>query len=69
MSLKKRELEKIWKQLDGCCEALERLSHDEVGNKLLDEYENRIDMSAINMLKNEIEELIEQKSRKPINLG
>lgn len=61
--MRKKELEKIWKQLDGACEALERLSYDEKGNELLDNHENRIDVSAIVNLKNEVEEMIQAKTR------
>lgn len=60
MKLRKPQLERIWKQLDGACEALERL--DEEG--LLEGHENRIDFSAIVNLKNEVEVLIEKKTRK-----
>jgi hypothetical protein len=63
-NLNKKQLEKIWKQLDGMCEALERLSEYDNGNKLLDDFENKIDFSSVVMLKNEVEELIEKKSRK-----
>ena len=66
--MNKPELMKIWKQLDRACEALEQLSHDEQGLKLLKEHENRIDVSAINGLKNDIEDLIEKKSRKLVDL-
>lgn len=57
--MRKKDLERIWKQLDGCCEALERLG--EIG--MLEAHENRIDFSAIVILKNEVEELIIEKSR------
>lgn len=62
--MKKRDLEKIWKLLDGACDALERMGHDSETLKLLEAHENRIDFSAIVMLKNDVEELIEKKSRK-----
>jgi hypothetical protein len=55
-TLKKAQLEKIWKQLDGACEALEKLSENGV--------ETSIDFSSVVSLKNEVEEMIEQKSRK-----
>jgi hypothetical protein len=67
-SMKKSELMRIWKLLDGGCEALERLSHDEEGLNLLKEHENRIDFSAIVNLKNEIEELAFAKSRKKVEI-
>ena len=62
--MRKRDLEKIWKLLDGACEALERMTHDNETFKLLEAYENRIDFSAIVNLKNDVEELMEKKSRK-----
>ena len=55
-TLKKSQLVRIWKQLDGACEALERLEDNEI--------ETNIDFSAIVGLKNEVEEAIEKKSRK-----
>ena len=64
--MKKPQLERIWKLLDGACEALEKLSYDEEGQKLLKGHENRIDFSAIVGLKNDVEELIETKSRKKV---
>lgn len=66
--MKKSELVKIWKQLDNACEALEKLSHDLDGLALLHLHENRIDVSAINGLKNDIETLIDNKSRKQTDL-
>ena len=62
--MKKRDLEKIWKLLDGACEALEKMTWDDETFKLLEPYENRIDFSAIVNLKNDVEELMEKKSRK-----
>jgi hypothetical protein len=62
--MRKNELEKIWKQLDGACEALDKLSYDTAGLKLLDEHEKWVNLSAINSLKNDIEKLINSKSRK-----
>lgn len=64
MKLTKKQLEKIWKQLDGACEALERLSEYEDGQKILEHHKNHVDFSAMVSLKNEVEELAEQKSRK-----
>lgn len=64
--MKKSELMRIWKLLDGGCEALERLSYDKEGQKLLKE--NVIDFSAIVCLKNEIEELAFTKSRKKVEI-
>lgn len=61
--MKKSELEKIWKQLDKGCEALERLGEYEEGRILLEKHENRIDISAIISLKNEVEEMIHAKTR------
>lgn len=52
----KRELEKIWKQLDGACEAIEKLQENGV--------EVNVDFSAIVSLKEEIEKMIEQKTRR-----
>ena len=66
--MKKSELVKIWKQLDSACEALEKLSHDLDGLALLHLHENRIDVSAINGLKNDVETLIDKKSRKQTDL-
>jgi len=62
--MKKSELEKIWKLLDGACDALDRMTYDEETLQLLKEYRNYIDFSAIVDLKNEVEELMEKKSRK-----
>lgn len=62
--MRKKELEKIWNLLDGACEALERMTHDNETFKLLEAHENRIDFSAIVNLKNDVEELMEKKSRK-----
>ena len=56
MKLRKKQLEKIWKQLDGACEALERLAENGI--------ETDIDFSAVVSLKTEVEEMIEKKSRK-----
>lgn len=56
MKLRKAQLEKIWKQLDGACEALERLEENGI--------KTDIDFSAVVSLKAEVEELIEKKSRK-----
>ena len=64
--MKKPQLERIWKLLDGGCEALEKLSYDDEGLKLLKDHENRIDFSAIVNLKNDVEALIEAKSRKKV---
>lgn len=62
--MKKYHLERIWKQLDGCCNALENLQYDDEGLELLKKHDNRIDFSAIVNLKNDVEELMEKKSRK-----
>lgn len=56
MKLKKAQLQRIWKQLDGACEALERLAENDV--------ETSIDFTAVVSLKNEVEEMIDKKSRK-----
>ena len=61
--MKKAQLQQIWKLLDGACDALERLGHDDEGNQLLKNHENRIDFSAIVNLKNDVEELIIKKTR------
>jgi hypothetical protein len=62
--MRKNELEKIWKLLDGACDALERMTYDKETFKLLEAHENRRDFSSIVMLKNDVEELINSKSRK-----
>lgn len=62
--MKKSELEKIWKLLDGACDALDRMTYDEETLELLKGYRNHIDFSAIVDLKNEVEEMMEKKSRK-----
>lgn len=54
--MKKAELMKTWKQLDGACEALDRLQEHGIDT----EY---VDFSAIVSLKNEVEEMIQSKSR------
>ena len=57
MTLKKAELVKVWKQLDGALEAIEKLEeHTNLNTK-------SVDFSAIVSLKNEVEGLIEQKTR------
>lgn len=56
MALTKKQLVKIWKQLDNATEALERLGEDGI--------ETGIDFSAVVSLKNDVEELIDQKTRK-----
>jgi len=66
--MNKPELVRLWKLLDGATDALERLSHDDQGQELLKAHESRIDFSAINGLKNDLEELIEKKSRKQVDL-
>jgi len=63
-TLTKAQLARIWKQLDGVCEALEQLGHYDDGQKLLAKYENRIDFSALVMMKNNVEDFMEKKSRK-----
>ena len=35
--MRKKELEKIWNLLDGACEALERMTHDNETFKLLED--------------------------------
>lgn len=62
MKLKKSQLTKVSKQLDGALEALELLFEYEEGRLLLDE--SKIDFSAIVGLRNKVEELVEKKSRK-----
>lgn len=59
MKLRKKELEKIWKQLDNTCEALEKLGENDV-----DVNDYNIDFSGVVALKNDVEEMIEKKSRK-----
>lgn len=54
--MRKIQLLRIWKQLDGACEALERLEENGI--------ETSIDFSAVVSLKNEVEEMIHAKSRK-----
>ena len=54
--MKKAQLVKVWKQLDGMCEALERLEEDGIDTQ-------GIDFSTVVSLKNNVEELIEQKTR------
>jgi hypothetical protein len=61
--MRKNHLIKVWKQLDQALEALERLSYDDQGQELLNNHENRIDFSAIVNLKNDVEVLIESKTR------
>lgn len=58
MTLKKAELVKVWKQLDGALEAIERI---EEGTEL---NTSSVDSSAIVNLKNKVEDLIRQKERK-----
>ena len=63
MKLKKSQLTKASKQLDGALEALELLFEYEEGRLLLDD--SKIDFSAIVGLKNSVDELSEKKTRKP----
>jgi hypothetical protein len=51
MKLEKEQLERIWEQLDGACEALERLAENGV--------ETGIDFSSVVSLKNEVEKMID----------
>ena len=44
--MKKRELEKIWKLLDGACDALDRMTYDEETLQLLKAYRKYIDFSC-----------------------
>ena len=55
--MRKKQLERIWKQLDGMCEALEQLQENDIDT-------HGIDFSAVVLLKNDVEEMIEKKSRK-----
>lgn len=55
MSLTKKQLERIWKQLDNATEALERLEDNGI--------RTGIDFSAVVSLKNDVEERIEKKAR------
>jgi hypothetical protein len=55
MKLTKKQLDKIWKQLDGANEALERL--EEYG------VDTNIDFSAVVGLKNRVEEMAQKKAR------
>ena len=55
--MRKRELEKIWRYLDKACESMEKLEQNEVDLGM-------VDFSAVVSLKNRVEELIEQKTRK-----
>lgn len=59
--MRKNQLVKIWKQLDGACEAIEKLEENGI--------ETGLDFSSIVLMKNEVEEMIQKKSRKPVNLG
>jgi hypothetical protein len=61
--MRKRDLEKIWKLLDGACDALERMTYDDELFKLLEAHERHVDFSAIVSLKNDVEELIKEKAR------
>jgi hypothetical protein len=62
MKMKKSQLTKVSKQLDGALEALDLLFQYEEGAKLMDD--SKIDFSAIVGLKNSVDELSEKKSRK-----
>ena len=57
MKLKKAQLEKIWKQLDGALEAIELLQEHDFDT-------SGVDFTAIVDCKNRVEEVIEKKSRK-----
>lgn len=59
MSLNKYQLEKIWKQLDGALEAIERLQENEIDTL-------SVDFSEIVSLKNNVEEMINARSRTKI---
>ena len=63
--MKKAQLVRIWKQLDGAEEALEKLMYD-------DEFESSegdgVIASDLNDIKNRVEEAIHRKSRKPMEL-
>jgi hypothetical protein len=64
--MRKRDLEKVWKLLDGACDAIERMTYDNETLEILEENEKFIDLSAIVSMKNQVEELIESKSRKKV---
>lgn len=55
--MKKRELVKIWKQLDGACEAIEKLQENGIDTEF-------VVFSDVVSLKEQIEIMIEKKSRK-----
>lgn len=55
--MRKRELEKVWRQLDQACEALERLSEHNIPIGL-------VQFDDVVSLKNKVEVLIESKTRK-----
>ncbi|MGG6449523.1 hypothetical protein [Pseudobacillus badius] len=55
--MRKKDLEKVWRQLDGACEALERLKENNIDT-------GQVDFFAVVNLKNSVEEMIEQKTRK-----
>jgi hypothetical protein len=61
--MRKKELVRIWKLLDGACDALERMTHDNETFELLEAHESRVDFSAIVNLKDDVEKLMEKKSR------
>lgn len=65
MTMKKAELVRIWKQLDGAEEALEKLMYDEDFESTDDD---AVIASNLNDIKNRVEEEIHRKSRKPMEL-
>jgi hypothetical protein len=63
--MKKKELEKIWKQLDRACEAIEKLQEEEI----CDEDKVLFLFSDIVSLKNDVEEEIHKRTRTKVFEG
>ena len=55
--MRKKELEKIWKQLDGACEAIEKLQENGIDTEF-------VIFSDVVSLKEKVEIMIESKTRK-----
>lgn len=55
--MRKIELVKIWNQLDKACEAIEKLEGNDIDT-------DGVDLSAMVILKNNVEEMIESRTRK-----
>lgn len=62
MKMRKKELEKIWKQLDGACEAIEKLQEEGL-------CDDEVLFSDIVSLKNDVEKEIHKRTKTKVFEG